>query len=515
MTTQNFAQWRAANPNTPSMYFNSAVGSTTPATPNRSTLEGINAGNMDGTLTRDEINAAFNNLFGRDAAQAGLDYWGSQSNVNEGNLYSMLRNHSSATDRVAADYLTQQMTQQGTFNTNLGHTWADPTVKRTALESYGVGNQLNWNAQTNRWEYSTPQAPVTPAPVTPAPVTPAPVAPIVAPPPLTAPAPYAPPASSGSIGAAPAPTQQYTPDFNRQVTDPEVVEKRVAAMMRDGHPLLEQARQKAMEQFAGRGLLNSSFAIQAAQEAMLEQAYQIASADAQTYSRQGLANQGFQNEFAGREQVQNYTRENQFNDFNYKGQLMDRDYGHQAGMMDRDYGYKGQMMDREYDYRGQLMGMENSYQQDNTRLEYGLRGDFLGLENGYQQDNMRLQNGYQQDNTRLEYGLRGDLLERELAARNDYDQTTAQRNEGINARGNYANAMSQLQRDYQREYAMVTQNADIAPEEQTKFVDNLNARYRILYEDMNALYEAMPVWQEAWSVAWGGAATTEEVAENV
>lgn len=109
---------------------------------------------------------------------------------------------------------------------------------------------------------------------------------------------------------------QFQPNTDRQVTQNELVEQRIANMIRSGHPLLEQARQRTLEQFAARGLLNSSIAAQAAQEAVLAQAYQIASQDASTYSRQGLTNQAAQNEFAGREQ-----------DYIYRGNLMDREYG--------------------------------------------------------------------------------------------------------------------------------------------------------------------------------------------
>lgn len=115
------------------------------------------------------------------------------------------------------------------------------------------------------------------------------------------------------------------PDFNRQVTNDELVEQRVARLLESGHPLLEQVRQRTLEQFASRGLLNTSMAAQAAQEAVLTKAIEIASQDANTANRQGMANQAFQNEFAGREQIQDFTIDNQYQDFLHRGDLMERE----------------------------------------------------------------------------------------------------------------------------------------------------------------------------------------------
>ena len=68
--------------------------------------------------------------------------------------------------------------------------------------------------------------------------------------------------------------------------------------------VVRQAADKAMEQFASRGLLNSSMAAQAAQEAAIAKAIEIAGPDAQTYFSQGRANQDAQNVFT-RDRQQN------------------------------------------------------------------------------------------------------------------------------------------------------------------------------------------------------------------
>lgn len=61
--------------------------------------------------------------------------------------------------------------------------------------------------------------------------------------------------------------------------------------------LVQQAREAAERQFAGRGLLNSSIAQEAAMQAAISKAIEIAGPDAQTYFAQGRANQDTLNTF--------------------------------------------------------------------------------------------------------------------------------------------------------------------------------------------------------------------------
>ncbi len=61
--------------------------------------------------------------------------------------------------------------------------------------------------------------------------------------------------------------------------------------------LVQQAREAAERQFAGRGLLNSSVSQEAAMQAAISKAIEIAGPDAQTYFSQGRANQDTLNTF--------------------------------------------------------------------------------------------------------------------------------------------------------------------------------------------------------------------------
>lgn len=105
-------------------------------------------------------------------------------------------------------------------------------------------------------------------------------------------------------------SSDYAPVLNRQVDAAnETIEGRIRNLLGTDatgnftNPVVRQAVDRAMQAFAGRGLLNSSMAQQAAQEAAISKAIEIAGPDAQTYFQQGRANQDASNLFA-RDQTQ-------------------------------------------------------------------------------------------------------------------------------------------------------------------------------------------------------------------
>lgn len=79
------------------------------------------------------------------------------------------------------------------------------------------------------------------------------------------------------------------------VTDDMTVEKRLNRLLSSDSPLLQQARAKAMQTANSRGLLNSSLAAGAGEEAAISQALPIATTDANTFFQQARANQEAQN----------------------------------------------------------------------------------------------------------------------------------------------------------------------------------------------------------------------------
>lgn len=108
---------------------------------------------------------------------------------------------------------------------------------------------------------------------------------------------------------------QGGPSTNRQVdAGTETIEGRVQNLLATDangnytNPVVQQAVNATMQQFAGRGLLNSSMAGEAAYQAAVSKAIEIAGPDAQTYFAQGRANQDAANVFE--RDARGYAQEN-------------------------------------------------------------------------------------------------------------------------------------------------------------------------------------------------------------
>jgi hypothetical protein len=71
----------------------------------------------------------------------------------------------------------------------------------------------------------------------------------------------------------------------------ETIEGRINNLLGANNPVIMQAKNRALQDFHKRGLLDTSMAAQAAQEAMTAKAIDIASPDAAAYQTQGMLNQ--------------------------------------------------------------------------------------------------------------------------------------------------------------------------------------------------------------------------------
>jgi hypothetical protein len=77
----------------------------------------------------------------------------------------------------------------------------------------------------------------------------------------------------------------------------EVVQNRVASMLDTNSPLFQQATGQAMRRLNARGITNSSMAQEEVMNSIMSVVIPIAQMDAQIFSQQRLANQGFSNQF--------------------------------------------------------------------------------------------------------------------------------------------------------------------------------------------------------------------------
>lgn len=78
----------------------------------------------------------------------------------------------------------------------------------------------------------------------------------------------------------------------------QTVQGQLTDLLDKENPLMQRAYYKGLDYANGRGLLNSSMAAEAAQNAMIDSAMPVAQQDASTFANQSLVNQGYENQFA-------------------------------------------------------------------------------------------------------------------------------------------------------------------------------------------------------------------------
>lgn len=115
---------------------------------------------------------------------------------------------------------------------------------------------------------------------------------------------------------------EYKSETNSQVNAAqETIEGRLPNLLDANNPVVRQAADQARMAFAQRGLVNSSMAEQAAMEAMISKAIDIAGPDAQKYFQNRLNNVDWQNRFAQDYQRQTYTLQNMALQHQYNKEL--------------------------------------------------------------------------------------------------------------------------------------------------------------------------------------------------
>ena len=160
----------------------------------------------------------------------------------------------------------------------------------------------------------------------------------------------------------------FEPNLNRAIdAASETIEGRLGNLLGTdaqgnySNPVVRQAVDRAMQQMAGRGLLNSSMAAQAAQEAAIAKAIEIVGPDAERYFQQGRANQDAQNVFARDE----------------------RQHGYNLDTLDKTHGYDMEKINAQQRNELDRMGVSHGY--DLSKLSAQQRNELekLAINNDY------------------------------------------------------------------------------------------------------------------------------------
>ena len=140
-----------------------------------------------------------------------------------------------------------------------------------------------------------------------------------------------------------APSVNYTPAQLAQtkVTPQMTVQGQLDTILKNNSPLMQQARTEAQQQAARQGLLNSSLAGTAGEQALLKQALGITTPDAETYRGVGMANTQAANQM-NLANAQNSMQAQQINSANIlQRNIANAELGAKVGMFNADLVYRG------------------------------------------------------------------------------------------------------------------------------------------------------------------------------
>lgn len=205
------------------------------------------------------------------------------------------------------------------------------------------------------------------------------------------------------------PETKYAPVLDRKVTTDETIEGRLGNLLSTDqygsytNQVVRQAVERAMMAFAGRGLLNTSMAAQAGQEAAISKAIEIAGPDAQTYFQQGRANQDANNVFARDEQGFMY-------DLNKMGQQQ----GFDMDKLGAQNYYSMAQNSQQYQYDLQKLAMQQALQREEMALNTALKKDEFAINQA--QFDAKLTQGDKQFLTEL--SSKYDLANLDVASQN-------------------------------------------------------------------------------------------------
>jgi hypothetical protein len=205
-----------------------------------------------------------------------------------------------------------------------------------------------------------------------------------------------------------------------------------------------------MAAFAGRGLLNSSMAIEAANEAMIAKAIEIAGPDAETYFKQSNLNQQYTNQFANNWQQQQYNLQN--------------------------LGVQNQ-------YTQSNMGLQNQYDQSNMGLQDKFAKENMGLQNQYTQSNMGLQNQYAKELATLQQS---------------FSQSNVSQAQANNLQTNYLTTVSRIEEQFTAEMSRI-QSLEMSPEDKTIAIEQAQLARDSSIRLTTLAYTQMPGWSPQWS----------------
>ena len=257
-------------------------------------------------LTSDNIKSIYRDTLGREADDAGLNYWIDGANSQGWDM-------ATTTDAIRNAAMTYQMGRDAlASNAQFETAWSadvDPN------------KPLTFDTNAKQWRNTAGPFPTPGPPVS------------GGRPPLY---------TSGLLATA------------RDITPDETVSHQLNQLMQEDSPYMQIARANALQQANSRGLLNSSIAVGAGQKAAIEAALPIAQQDAKAYSDSGMSAQAAGQQLAQTEFESDLAARQSETNFGYQKQLNAQNIGGNISIANNQAALEKALADQKYTWESNL-----------------------------------------------------------------------------------------------------------------------------------------------------------------
>ena len=165
-------------------------------------------------------------------------------------------------------------------------------------------------------------------------------------------------------------TQMWVPEDDR-------VDSEVARITAGNTPLMRQARAGARARAHRRGLMSTSLAAGAGEQAVISTALPMAQQNAQQTARKNLSRQQYGQDLGIVREQGTQQRLSTDNEFKRRGELSAQDYDQQGRLIDRDYDRRGQLSAQEFDQQGRLIDRDYGHRRDLSAQDYRQQGSLM------------------------------------------------------------------------------------------------------------------------------------------
>lgn len=241
----------------------------------------------------------------------------------------------------------------------------------------------------------------------------------------------------------------------RDVEKNELVQGQLETILSSDSPILQRARARAAELANERGLANSTFAAQAGESAVIDAAMPIATADASTYSRQGLVNQDVQNQMLAAERAGIIQGALNKQGFGGQWQLQRQAEKTQMEMQQRDLANRTELATIDAASRASVASMQASV----AREEMRMRADLGRAELASRERISTMENDTRISIADKEVLSRQGMFNQQLQAQNTWNMQSLQANAMTSYTNQFSSIMSQPMDPADRERAVGNLNA--------------------------------------------------------